>query len=95
MVISAQLGDGVVHLRVADRGPGVPEGQRERVFEPFQRSGDHPGGVGLGLAVARGFLAAMGGDLVLEDTPGGGLTAHLRVPAAAARPWPTGRLTRV
>jgi two-component system sensor histidine kinase KdpD len=84
VAVSARLDAGTVHLTVADHGPGVPAGQRDRLFEPFQRLGDHPGGVGLGLAVARGFLTAMGGDLVLEDTPGGGLTADLRLPAATA-----------
>jgi len=65
-----------VELRVIDRGPGIPVEQREQVFMPFQRLGDqHPStGVGLGLAVARGFVDAAGGDLTIEDTPGGGTT---------------------
>jgi two-component system sensor histidine kinase KdpD len=69
---------------VIDSGPGVPPAQRERVFEPFQRLGDHDTdtGVGLGLAVARGFVQAMGGTLELEDTPGGGLTAIITLPSA-------------
>jgi two-component system sensor histidine kinase KdpD len=54
------------------------------VFEPFQRLGDKSkDGVGLGLAVARGFVTAMGGDLVVEDTPGGGTTMVVSFPAAA------------
>ena len=67
---------GQVDLRIVDRGPGIPAANRDRAFEPFQRLGDHAGidGVGLGLAVARGFIEAMGGSLVPEDTPGGGLT---------------------
>ncbi len=71
-----------VEIRVVDMGPGVPRGQREQIFEPFQRLGDAPGGtgVGLGLAVARGFAAAMGGTLEAEDTPGGGLTMVLTLP---------------
>jgi two-component system sensor histidine kinase KdpD len=70
---------GRVELRVVDRGPGVPEADRERVFAPFQRLGDTPAGqgVGLGLAVARGLTEAMGGTLTAEDTPGGGLTMVL------------------
>jgi two-component system sensor histidine kinase KdpD len=63
-----------VDLRVVDRGPGIPMGEREQVFRPFQRLADHGSGVGLGLAVARGFVEAMGGELVVEDTPGGGTT---------------------
>ncbi|MEV7084383.1 sensor histidine kinase KdpD [Streptomyces sp. NPDC093085] len=74
-----------VELRVVDRGPGVPEDAKERIFEPFQRHGDAPrgAGVGLGLAVARGFVDAMGGTLAAEDTPGGGLTMVLTLSAAA------------
>jgi two-component system, OmpR family, sensor histidine kinase KdpD len=64
-----------VDLRIVDRGPGIPAEHLDRVFEPFQRLGDRTGdGVGLGLAVARGFVEAMGGSLTPEDTPGGGLT---------------------
>jgi two-component system sensor histidine kinase KdpD len=75
-----------VELRVIDRGPGVPEPDRERMFEPFQRVGDRSSGegLGLGLAVARGFVEAMGGDVSVEDTPGGGLTMVIGFQAVAA-----------
>jgi len=67
-----------VEVRVVDRGPGIPADRRELVFQAFQRQGDDagstPDGVGLGLAVARGFIEAMGGHLTVEDTPGGGAT---------------------
>ncbi len=74
-----------VELRVADRGRGVPDDGKERIFEPFQRYGDAPrgAGVGLGLAVARGFVESMGGTLDAEDTPGGGLTMVLTLRAAS------------
>lgn len=74
-----------VELRVADRGRGVPDDGKERIFEPFQRYGDAPrgAGVGLGLAVARGFVESMGGTLDAEDTPGGGLTMVLTLSAAS------------
>lgn len=82
-VAASALGDRV-EVRVADRGPGVPDDEKERIFEPFQRYGDAPrgAGVGLGLAVARGFTEAMGGTLSAEDTPGGGMTMVLTLKAA-------------
>ncbi|WP_328907225.1 sensor histidine kinase KdpD [Streptomyces sp. NBC_00234] len=70
-----------VELRVVDRGPGVPDEAKDRIFGAFQRYGDAPrgAGVGLGLAVARGFVEAMGGTVTAEDTPGGGLTMALNL----------------
>jgi two-component system, OmpR family, sensor histidine kinase KdpD len=75
---------GRVDLRVADRGQGIPVAERERVLRPFQRLGDNPNGagVGLGLAVANGFVTAMAGDLIIEDTPGGGATLVVSLPQA-------------
>lgn len=86
LVSASALGDRV-ELRVVDRGPGVPDDAKERIFEPFQRYGDAPrgSGVGLGLAVARGFVESMGGTLGAEDTPGGGLTMVLTLKAAGRR----------
>jgi two-component system sensor histidine kinase KdpD len=74
-----------VEVRVIDRGPGIPAADRDQVFLPFQRLGDRDNnaGVGLGLALARGLVEAMSGSLTPEDTPGGGLTMVLALPAAA------------
>jgi two-component system sensor histidine kinase KdpD len=74
-----------VHVRIADRGPGIAPADRDRVFQPFQRMGDRSNGagVGLGLAVARGFVEAVGAELTVEDTPGGGTTMVVTVPLAA------------
>ena len=73
---------GGVHLRIIDHGPGIPLDRRHLVIQPFQRLGDHTSGVnvGLGLAVANGFVEAMGGTLELTDTPGGGLTVDITLP---------------
>jgi two-component system sensor histidine kinase KdpD len=72
-----------VELRIIDRGPGIPDEHRDQMFVPFQRLGDtdNTTGVGLGLALSRGLTEAMGGALEPEDTPGGGLTMALSLPA--------------
>jgi two-component system sensor histidine kinase KdpD len=72
-----------VELCVVDHGPGLPPDARSRVYEPFQRLGDGaPGGVGLGLAIARGFVDVVGGELAFHETPGGGATFCFLLPAA-------------
>ena len=77
-------GDHVV-LEIADHGPGVPDELKTRMFEPFERLGARAGnGVGLGLAVVKGFADTMGGSVTAADTPGGGLTIRVRLPAAHA-----------
>jgi two-component system sensor histidine kinase KdpD len=79
----AHIGDHI-EVRVIDHGPGIPQGQGQQVFEPFQRFGDGrgnaPNGVGLGLAVARGFTRAIGGEITIEDTPAGGTTVVFTLP---------------
>ncbi len=97
--LHAELVDDTVLLEVVDHGQGVPDEQKERVFEPFStypsarvgqaaarpltRVGDRHPGVGLGLAVAKGFAEAMGGRIVAKDTPGGGLTVQISLPVAS------------
>ena len=85
LLTASALGERV-ELRIVDRGPGIPESDRDRVFVPFQRLGDtdNTTGVGLGLALSRGLTEAMGGTLEPEDTPGGGLTMTLSLPAVPA-----------
>jgi two-component system sensor histidine kinase KdpD len=76
-----------VDLRVIDHGPGIRPADRDLVFLPFQRLGDTDNrtGVGLGLAVSRGFVEAVGGQLDLEDTPGSGCTLVVRLPVPVDR----------
>lgn len=98
IVLTARAGAGITvagrpasELRIIDHGPGFPPGAASAMFLPFQRSGDAPsaresgrsGGIGLGLAVAKGFTEAMGGTLVAEPTPGGGVTMVVTLPL-----WP-------
>ena len=75
---------GTAQLRIIDRGPGIPEDRRQQVFIPFQRLGDtdNDTGLGLGLALSKGFVEGMDGTLEVEDTPGGGLTMVVTLPAA-------------
>jgi len=76
VVVTAGEVAGRIDLRIIDRGPGIHPDVHETIFQPFQRFGDsaNGSGVGLGLAVARGFVDAMGNSLTIEDTPGGGTT---------------------
>jgi len=80
MLRAREDGDRVV-LDVVDHGTGVPSGLKDRIFEPFARLDERSPGVGLGLAVAKGFAEAMGGAIVAIDTPGGGLTVRVTLPA--------------
>jgi two-component system sensor histidine kinase KdpD len=89
VVVRGALAGGAVRCDVVDSGPGVPAGAP--LFAPFTRLDGHgpgplgdraAGGLGLGLAVARGFAEAMGGTLDALPTPGGGLTVRLTLPVA-------------
>ena len=76
---------GTVTLACSPHGPGIPAERRQQLLEPFRRVGNRSrgAGVGLGLAVAKGFVDAMDGRLALEDTPGGGLTVAVSLKAAS------------
>ncbi len=87
-----QTGDSVI-LEITDHGPGVPDALKERMFEPFERldasrreARTTGNGVGLGLAVVKGFLDTMGGSVAAADTAGGGLTIRVTLPAATRAP---------
>ncbi len=85
-ILAASQFAGRTEIRVVDFGPGIPAAQKDAVFVPFQRRGDTDNltGLGLGLALSRGFAEGMGGSLCAEDTPGGGLSMVLSLPAAPA-----------
>lgn len=83
-IAATRAGDRV-HLTIVDHGPGIDASERRRARQPFQRTADAgPGGVGLGLAIADQMSAVVGADLRLCDTPGGGLTAVIDLPARAS-----------
>jgi two-component system sensor histidine kinase KdpD len=79
---------GRAEIRVADHGIGVAPERRDEIFVPFQRLGDTDNltGLGLGLALSKGFVEGMGGSLTAEDTPGGGLTMVVSLPLDAPAP---------
>ncbi|MFC5931073.1 sensor histidine kinase KdpD [Cryobacterium melibiosiphilum] len=88
-VAASEFAD-TVEIRIMDRGPGIPADRRSDVFVPFQRLGDTDNltGLGLGLAVSKGFVEGMSGTLDAEDTPGGGVTMVI---ALKAQPLTEGR----
>jgi signal transduction histidine kinase len=82
--IAVEDGAKEVLVLIRDRGPGIPRGELEQVFEPFYRGeasrSRETGGTGLGLGIARNIARAHGGDIVLRNHPGGGLEAVLSLP---------------
>jgi two-component system sensor histidine kinase KdpD len=86
------LGDGFVTLVVEDGGPGIPPAELATIFDRFQRgstaSRRHRSGLGIGLSVVRGLVEAMGGDVVADRSPLGGLRISLRIQASLPAPSP-------
>ena len=82
LALSTRADDDFVELAVSDRGSGIPDGQIERVFEPFVTFREH--GLGLGLAISRSIVTAHGGSIRAENNADGGATFRCRLPAAAA-----------
>ena len=71
-----------VSITVADEGPGIADADQERIFEKYERIGDTPGGIGLGLAISRRLARSMGGDISLSSEPGQGARFRLQLPSA-------------
>ena len=86
VTVSARRAGAAVDLAMVDHGTGIRKADRDRVFAPFQRLDDKSadGGLGLGLAIARGFTEAMAGTFVPSDTSGGGLTMTVTLPIAGS-----------
>jgi len=86
--INARLDGEEVVVEVTDRGPGLPPGTEERVFEKFYRAQEEgsQGGVGLGLAICRAIVEAHGGRIWAENRPGGGASFKFSLPAGGAPP---------
>ena len=84
--IGTRVSGTMAELRIADHGAGVAKERRNEMFAPFQRLGDtdNTAGLGLGLALSKGFTDGMGGTLTPEDTPGGGLTMVIALPVAGS-----------
>ena len=85
VTLAGRTVDGRVELRVIDHGPGIPAAERERVFDQFYRlgrNGHRPDGTGMGLAICRGIVSALGGQISVQATPGGGATFVVSLPAA-------------
>jgi K+-sensing histidine kinase KdpD len=83
-VVSRAVGGNIV-VRVVDQGPGIPEREWERIFEPFQRGEAANSGSGLGLAIARGFVEANGGRIAIESLPGQGTSFVVTLPPRGKR----------
>jgi signal transduction histidine kinase len=77
--VSAAEWRGGVQVRVTDQGPGIPQEDRFRVFEPFVL-GESSGGTGLGLAIAAAIVQAHGGRIRIDDAPGGGTAVVMELP---------------
>lgn len=75
-----------VRIRVADTGPGIPEAELPRIFEPYRQAGPRRGGVGLGLAIVRRFVEAHGGTVRAESRPGSGTVFTVEIPAGEPPP---------
>lgn len=81
VLVKSMLLDGKITLRVVDQGPGIPESERRRIFEPFQHGeGGSGGGAGLGLAIAKGFVEANGGEITVDSVVGQGSSFVVSMP---------------
>ena len=80
VLAKSRLVGGDIVVRIVDQGPGIPESEWRRVFEPFQRGDGANTGSGLGLAIAKGFVEANGGEIAVESLPGQGTSFVVTLP---------------
>lgn len=81
VLVKSMLLDDKITVRVVDQGPGIPESERRRIFEPFQHGeGGSGGGAGLGLAIAKGFVEANGGEIAVDSVVGQGSSFVVTMP---------------
>lgn len=78
--VRSRVVGGNIVVRVVDQGPGIPEGEWGRLFEPFQHGAAANAGSGLGLAIAKGFVEANGGEIAVESLPGQGTSFVVTLP---------------
>lgn len=92
--VALEVGGGLARVRVVDRGIGVPEPERQRLFERFFRASNAHSitdtGIGLGLFICRRIVEEHGGTIAFEPTPGGGSTFKIALPLATAAEEPVG-----
>lgn len=86
VLVRSRESGGRLVVRVVDQGPGIPEGERGRIFEPFYRGEGNRQGFGLGLAIAKGFVEASGGEIAVESVPGQGSTFVVTFPLSQEPP---------
>lgn len=85
--LSATASDRELIFGIADRGPGIPAGDEQRIFDKFYRAGPaREGGMGLGLTICRGIIEAHGGRIWVEKRPGGGALFRFTLPIEQAQP---------
>lgn len=88
VIVSLSLVDGRAVITVDDEGPGIPSEDRETVWEPFERTGSArrsgKGGSGIGLSVVHDVAILHGGDVAIEEAPGGGARFRVELPGAHA-----------
>jgi two-component system sensor kinase FixL len=77
--------DGDVRLAVTDTGTGIPPDRLRQIFEPFYTTKSEGGGMGMGLAIARGIVEAHGGHIEAENNAGGGATVWFSIPKGSVR----------